>query len=73
MSEMRVGLFVFVLRPGNLLAWQADGVDLIGEHNRPPQVQQSNVPVQIFLPVVFGVDNDLINSHDLLSVTLKPG
>lgn len=36
---------VFVLRSGDLLAGQADGMDLIGESDGPPEVQQSDVPV----------------------------
>lgn len=64
---------VFALRLGDLLGGQADGGDLIGKGDGPSQVQQSNVTVQIFLPVVFGMDDDFINGHNLLSATLKPG
>lgn len=64
---------MFVLRLGNLLAGQADGVDLIGERDRPSHVQQSDVSVQIFPPVVLRVDDDFIDRHDLLSGALKPG
>lgn len=62
-----------VLRLGNLLGGQADGGDLIGKCDGPSQVQQSDVTVQIFLPVVFGMDDDFINCYNLLNATFKPG
>lgn len=43
------------------------------QNHRSSQVQQGDVAVQIFLPVVLGVDNDFINGHDLLCVALKSG
>lgn len=64
---------MLVLRPGDLLAGQADGIDLICECDRPSHVQQSDVPVQIFLPVVLWVDDDFINCDDLLCSGLIPG
>lgn len=64
---------VFVLRLGDLLGGQADGVDLFGECDWPFHVQQRNVAVQIFPPVVLGVDDDFVDAHDLLNATLKPG
>lgn len=48
-------------------------MNLISESNGPPHVQQSDVPVQVLLPVVLGVDNYLINGHNLLCALLKPG
>lgn len=62
----------FVLQLGDRLAGQADRMDPISEYDRPSHVQQSDVTVQVFLPVVLGVDNDFINCHNLLNVTLKP-
>lgn len=47
-------------------------MDLIGERDRPSHVQQSDVAVQIFLPVVLRVDDDLIDGDDLLGVAFKP-
>lgn len=65
-------LQMFVLQLGDGLAGQADRMDLISERDRPSHVQQSDVTVQVFLPVVLGVDNDFINYHNLLNATLKP-
>lgn len=62
-----------VLHPGDLPGGQADGVDLIAEGDRPPHVQQSDVPVQIHPPVVLWVHDDFIDGHDLLDTLLKPG
>lgn len=62
-----------VLLPGDLLVGQADGVDLIGEHDWFSQFQQGDVTVQVFLPVVLRVDDDFTDGHDPLSVALKPG
>ncbi len=64
---------VGVLHLGDLLAGQADGVDLIGECDWPSHVQQSDVTVQIFLPVVLWVDDDFVDGHNQLSAALKPG
>lgn len=64
---------MFDLRPGDLLAWQADGEDLIGERDWPSHMQQGDVTVQIFLPVVLWMNNDFIDRHDLLEAALKPG
>lgn len=66
-------MFLFVLHPGNLLVGQADGGDLIGECDWPSHAQQSDVTVQIFPPVVLGMDNDFFNRHNLLDATLKSG
>lgn len=57
---------------GHLPVGQADGEDLIGERDRPSHVQQSDVTVQVFLPVVPGMDDDLIDRHDPLGAALKP-
>lgn len=62
-----------VLRLCNLLAGQTDGVDLIGEGDWPSHVQESDVTVQIDLPVILWVDDDFIDRHNPLSSTLKPG
>lgn len=62
-----------VLHLGDLLVGQADGVDLIGECDWPSHVQQGDVTVQIFLPVVLRVDDDFIDGHDPLCAALKPG
>lgn len=61
------------LQLSHVPAGQTDGVDLVGKHDGPSHVQQSDVPVQILPPVVLGVDDDIINRHDLLDATLKPG
>lgn len=66
-------MVVCVLQLGDLLAGQADRVDLIAERDWPSHVQQSDVTVQVFLPVVLGVDDDFINRHDLLNTALEPG
>lgn len=47
-------------------------MDLIGEDDWLSQVQQSDVTVQVFPPVVLGVDDDLVDRHDLLNAALKP-
>lgn len=52
---------------------KADGEDLIGERDRSSQVQQGDVSVQVFFPVVLRMDDDIINRHDLLNALLKPG
>lgn len=48
-------------------------MDPVAQYDRPSQVQQSNVTVQVFLPVVLGVHNDSIDGHDLLKTAFKPG
>lgn len=45
-------------------------MDLIRKDYRLLHVQKSNVSVQVFLPVVFRVDNNVINGHNLLSAPL---
>lgn len=47
-------------------------MDPVAQYDWPSQVQQSNVTVQVFLPVVLGVHNDFIDGHDLLNTTFKP-
>lgn len=42
------------------------------QNHWPSQVQQGDVTVQIFLPVVLRVHNDFINGHDLLNALFKP-
>jgi len=54
------------------LGGQTDRMDLIRKDYRLLHVQKSNVSVQVFLPVVFRVDNDFINGHNLLSAPLIP-
>ena len=66
-------MFPCFLRLGDLLARQADGMDLIREGDRPAEVKQSDVSVQIHPPVVLRVNDDLIDGHDLLNAALKPG
>lgn len=48
-------------------------MDPVIQNHWSSQVQQGDVTVQIFLPVVLGVHNDFINGHDLLCVAFKPG
>ena len=67
------GVCVKVLRSGDLPAGQTDRVDRVGERDRPPQVQQGDVTVQIFPPVVLRMDDDLVDGHDLLGAALEPG
>lgn len=66
-------LYRLLLHPGDLLVGQADGVDHVVEWNLPSQVQQSDVTVQVFLPVVLWVDDYLVDHHDLLDAMFKPG
>lgn len=47
-------------------------MDHIGEGDRFLQVQQSNISVQILFPVILRMDDDLINSHNLLYALLIP-
>lgn len=47
-------------------------MDLIGEADRFLQVQQSDVSVQILFPVILRMDDDFINSHNLLCASLIP-
>ena len=61
------------LRIGYLLARHADRMNLISEINWLFHVQQSNVSVQVDPPVIFGVDDNLINGHNLLGASFKPG
>lgn len=62
-----------LLHPGDLLVGQADGVDHVGEWSWSSQVQQSDVPVQVLLPVVLWVDDYLVDHHDLLDALFEPG
>lgn len=48
-------------------------MDPVTQYDRPSQVQQSNVTVQVFLPVVLWVHDDFIDGHDLLNTPFKPG
>lgn len=61
-----------LLHPGDLLVGQTDGVDHIAEWNWPSEVQQSDVTVQVLLPVVLWVDDYLVDHHYLLDALLKP-
>lgn len=61
-----------VLHVYDVLGGQADGVDLIGELDRFLHVQQSDVSVQILFPVILRMDDDFINSHNLLYTSLIP-
>lgn len=47
-------------------------MDLIGEDDRFLQVQKSNVSVQILFPVILRMDDDFVNSHNLLCASLIP-
>lgn len=66
-------LLKLLLHPGHLLVGQADGVDHVGEGNLSSQVQQSDVTVQVLLPVVLWVDDYSVDHHDLLDAIFKPG
>lgn len=56
----------------NVLGGQTDRVDLIRKNDRLLHVEKSNVSVQVFLPVIFRVDNDFINGYNLLNASLIP-
>lgn len=72
--EVRGGCFYkLLLHLGDLLVGQADRVDHVAEWNLSSQVQQSDVTVQVLLPVVLWVDNYLVDHHDLLDALFKPG
>lgn len=62
-----------LLLPGHHLVGQADGVDHVAERNWSSQVQQSDVAVQVLLPVVLWVLDYLVDGHDLLDALFKPG
>lgn len=47
-------------------------MDLIAQRDRPSHMQQSDVTVQIILPVVLWMDDDLIDRHNLLGFRFKP-
>lgn len=64
---------MLVLQLGDPPGGQAYRVDHVGEWNRPFQVQQGDVTVQILLPVVLRVDYYFIDCHDLLNVWFIPG
>lgn len=61
-----------LLHSGDLLVGQTDRVDHIAEWNWPSEVQQSDVTVQVLLPVVLWVDDYLVDHHYLLNALLKP-
>lgn len=47
-------------------------MDLVSECDWPSQMQQRDITVEIFLPVVLWVNDDLVNRHDLLNVAFIP-
>lgn len=51
---------------------QAHGVDVVAEVDRLLELQQGYVTVQVFPPVVPGVDVDLFQHGDLLNASLIP-
>lgn len=66
-----LGVLCLLLRRGHLPGGEADWVDGVSEPHRPPQVEQGHVPVQVLLPVVLWVYDDLADGHNLLDAALE--
>lgn len=47
-------------------------MNLVAEGDGALHVQQSDVSVQVLFPVVFGMNDDVIDCNNLLHTTLKP-